>query len=173
VLGAGGSSIALTSYLMEPRHGDNVPAQIIVTNRSLGRLNEIRAIHEKLGRPVKVEYRHTPHAADNDAMVDALPPHSLVANATGLGKDAPGSPITDAARFPERGYAWDFNYRGDLLFLQQARAQVESRRLHIEDGWTYFIHGWARVIAEVFNIDIPESGPAFEKLSEIAADTRR
>jgi shikimate 5-dehydrogenase len=55
-------------------------------------------------------------------------------NATGLGKDGPGSPITDAAPFPEWGYAWDFNYRGDLVFLEQARRQQTARRLHVEDG---------------------------------------
>lgn len=33
-LGAGGSSIAVTSYLMDPQHGGNRPAKIIVTNRS-------------------------------------------------------------------------------------------------------------------------------------------
>ena len=53
----------------------------------------------------------------------------MVVNATGLGKDAPGSPITDAARFPENGSAWEFNYRGDLVFLDQANAQKEALNL--------------------------------------------
>jgi shikimate 5-dehydrogenase len=91
-------------------------------------------------------------------------------NATGLGKDAPGSPITDAAVFPEDGIAWDFNYRGDLVFMDQARAQQTGRNLRIEDGWVYFIHGWTRVIAEVFHIDIPTSGPEFDRLSRIAGE---
>ena len=99
-------------------------------------------------------------------------PGSLVVNTTGLGKDAYGSPITDAEKFPENGFAWEFNYRGDLLFLQQARAQEKSRHLHVEDGWIYFIHGWTRVVAEVFNRDIPTSGPAFDRLAEIAAAAR-
>ena len=93
-------------------------------------------------------------------------------NATGLGKDAPGSPLTDTAVWPEKGLAWDFNYRGDLLFLDQARAQQQARSLHVEDGWIYFIHGWTRVIAEVFHIDIPTSGPRFDELSRIAAASR-
>jgi shikimate 5-dehydrogenase len=89
-----------------------------------------------------------------------------------LGKDAPGSPITEAARFPENGFAWDFNYRGNLVFLDQARAQRQQRTLTIEDGWVYFIHGWTRVIAEVFHLDIPTSGPVFDELSQIAAKAR-
>ena len=47
----------------------------------------------------------------------------MVVNATGLGKDSPGSPISDAATFPNGGIAWDFNYRGELLFLEQALSQ--------------------------------------------------
>jgi shikimate 5-dehydrogenase len=173
VMGAGGSSIAITSYLMESQHGDNRPARIIVSNRSAPRLEEMRKIHDRLGRRVAVEYHHTPNPEDNDVLVHRLKPHSLVINATGLGKDAPGSPITDAAVFPQHGLAWDFNYRGQLVFLDQARAQQHDRQLTIEDGWVYFIHGWTRVIAEVFDIDIPSSGPGFDELSRIAAESRR
>ena len=49
---------------------------------------------------------------------------------------------------------WELNYRGTLEFMHQAEAQRERRGLLIEDGWTYFIHGWTQVIAEVFHIDI-------------------
>ena len=172
VLGAGGSSIAITAYMMQPSHGENRPSRIVVSNRSLPRLEEIQKIHDKVGRTVSVQYVHAPAAADNDALLATLAPRSIVMNATGLGKDAPGSPLTDAAVFPEDGLAWDFNYRGELAFLDQARAQEQARGLTIEDGWVYFIHGWTRVIAEVFDIDIPTSGPQFDELSRIAADAR-
>jgi shikimate 5-dehydrogenase len=173
VMGAGGSSIAITCYLMQERHGANRPSKIIVTNRTTPRLEEIREIHDKSVRTVPVEYHHTPRPEDNDRLVSSLKPGSLVMNATGLGKDALGSPITDAARFPEGGYAWDFNYRGELVFLDQARAQRQARNLTIEDGWIYFIHGWTQVIAEVFHIAIPTRGPQFDELSRIAAAARR
>jgi shikimate 5-dehydrogenase len=172
VLGAGGSSIAITSYLMTPNHGDNRPSRIIVTNRSAPRLDEIRHVHEALGAGVPCEYRHCPNPQDNDRFVDQLRPRSLVINATGLGKDAPGSPITDEAQFPTNGIAWDFNYRGNLIFLDQARAQQRERGLQIEDGWIYFIHGWTQVVAEVFHIDIPPRGPLLDKLAKIAAGCR-
>jgi len=115
-----------------------------------------------------VEYVLASGAEDNDVVMAGLAPGSMVVNATGLGKDAPGSPITDAARFPDRGFAWELNYRGDLVFLRQAFAAAENKRLRIEDGWTYFIHGWSAVIAEVFEIDIPSRGPRFDELSELA-----
>jgi shikimate 5-dehydrogenase len=173
VLGAGGSSIALTCYLMDKRHGANRPSRIVVTNRSQPRLEEIRRIHAQLAAGVPVEYHHTPRPEENDALVNRLKPHSVVANATGLGKDAPGSPITDRARFPEHGYAWDFNYRGELVFLDQARAQAKARDLHVEDGWVYFLHGWTQVIAEVLHVEIPVRGPGFDAISRIAAEARR
>ena len=172
VLGAGGSSIAVTWHMLRKKHGTDRPSRIIVTNRSEPRLEEIRRFHERIDADVPVEYHHTPAPEMTDAVVADLKPGSLVINATGLGKDAPGSPLTDAARWPENGIAWDFNYRGDLLFLQQARAQREARNLRIEDGWIYFIHGWTRVIAEVFHIDVPTSGPEFDEISRIAASVR-
>ena len=172
ILGAGGSSIALSCALLDPKHGDNLPRRLFVTNRSRGRLHEIEAIHRKLGVRTAVEYIHTPRPEDNDQVVARLARHSLVANATGLGKDAPGSPLTDRAAFPEHGLAWDFNYRGDLQFLVQARRQAAARHLHVEDGWVYFLHGWTRVMEEVFHVEIPARGPGFDALGQIAASTR-
>ncbi|NIA14229.1 MAG: shikimate dehydrogenase [Nitrospiraceae bacterium] len=171
-IGAGGSSVAFTSYLMENCPPGNRPARIVVSNRSLPRLQEMEEIHRAINPGLTVEYRHCPKAGDNDALMATLKPASLVINATGLGKDAPGSPFTDTAVFPENGIAWDFNYRGDLLFLDQARAQQQARHLQIEDGWVYFIHGWTRVLAEVFHIDVPTSGPEFDTLSRIATEIR-
>ena len=75
--------------------------------------------------------------------------------------------------FQSAAIAWDLNYRGDLVFLDQARAQASRRGLGIEDGWTYFLHGWLRVIAEVFHLPIPVTGREFEALSEIAEIVRK
>ena len=169
-MGAGGSTIAITWHLMHKRRGANRPSRIIVSNRSKPRLEHIRAIHAELGTDIPCDYIHAAEPWENDQIVSALPPGSLVINATGLGKDAPGSPITDEAEFPERAIAWELNYRGDLVFLWQAQAQQDTRHLQVEDGWTYFIHGWTQVIAEVFDIDIAASGPQFEQISRIAAE---
>ena len=172
VLGAGGAAIAVTWYLMQRKHGLNRPSKIIVANRTPARLDEMKDLHQRIGCDLAVEYRHAPAPRDSDEILQRLRPASLVINATGLGKDAPGSPLTGGALFPQDGLAWDFNYRGDLLFLQQARAQQLQRNLAIEDGWIYFIHGWTRVMAEVFHVDIPIKGPKFDELARIAASTR-
>ena len=173
VLGAGGSAIAITWFMLQEKHGANRPSRVIVTNRSVPRLEEIKSFHSKVGADIEIEYHHTPTPDLTDSIMADLRPSSLVINATGLGKDAPGSPLTDEATWPQDGIAWDFNYRGDLVFLDQARAQQEEKSLLIEDGWIYFIHGWTRVIAEVFHIDIPTSGPKFDELSKIASGTRK
>lgn len=168
-MGAGGSTIALTWHLMQPSRGQNRPSRIIVTNRSQPRLDHIRDIHQQMGCDIPVDYVLAPTAAENDRVMAGLRAGSLVINATGLGKDAPGSPLTDAGRFPANGIVWELNYRGDLVFLDQAIDQKDAQNLQVEDGWTYFIHGWTQVIAEVFDIEIPVSGPKFEEISRIAA----
>ncbi|NLO13721.1 MAG: shikimate dehydrogenase, partial [Clostridiales bacterium] len=90
-------------------------------------------------------------------------------NATGLGKDRPGSPISDNAAFPEEALVWEINYRGSLEFMHQARRQAKERKLLIEDGWMYFIYGWTQVIAEVIHRDI--RGELLHRLSAIASET--
>jgi len=169
VIGAGGSAIAITWHLMRRARGADVPSRIIVSDRSAARLAAIRRIHAQIESDVPCDYVEIGGAGANDALLAGLNPGSLVINATGLGKDTPGSPLTDAARFPERGIVWELNYRGDLIFLEQARRQQQAHGLQIEDGWIYFLHGWTRIIAEVFAIEIPTAGPRFDEIARIAA----
>jgi shikimate 5-dehydrogenase len=133
----------------------------------------LRRLHASWYRATALETHHVATLAATGDLLKQLPAASLIVNATGAGKDTPGSPLPADAVFPERGVAWEFNYRGDLVFLQQARAQQAARALSIEDGWRYFLHGWTRVIADVFNREIPTEGPVFEDLGEIAASVRR
>ena len=171
-IGAGGSAIAIDWYLSRPERGTDRPRRVVVSNRSLGRLEKLRMIHDQSATDTKLETVSAPRPIDNDDVLTNLPSYSVVINATGLGKDAPGSPLTDNAVFPLHSIAWDLNYRGDLIFLEQARKQQQARSLSVEDGWIYFIHGWTRVISEVFHIDIPTSGPEFDELANIAAASR-
>ncbi len=173
MIGAGGSATAITWHLMRRGRGRNAPRRVIVSDRSAERLAALRGFHCKVETDAVLEYVNATPSGANDAVLALLSPGALVINATGLGKDAPGSPLTGAAHFPERGIVWELNYRGNLVFLDQARAQQAARKLQIEDGWIYFIHGWTRIIAEVFGIEIPTSGPRFEALAKIAAETGR
>src|SRR5205807_2449903 len=120
-------------------------------NRSPERLASLRALHGQLSHDVTFEYVTNQDPKLHDELMSRLPPASLVINATGMGKDTPGSPITDAATFPDHAIAWELNYRGDLDFLYQAWAQREKRHVRVEDGWKYFIYGWTAVMEEVFD----------------------
>jgi shikimate 5-dehydrogenase len=171
VLGAGGSAIAISWYLARTSRGGDRPRRIIVSNRSRPRLERLRQIHASVGTDIPVEYVHSPEPHINDAVLTSVAPGSLVVNATGLGKDTPGSPLTDAAVFPPDAIAWDLNYRGDLVFMEQARA-AGARGVRAVDGWEYFLHGWTQVISEVYHVEIPTRGADFDALSALAAEAR-
>lgn len=173
IMGAGGSAIAMAWHLTRPERGCGVPAEIVVSNRSRPRLDSLAKVYAQFDTAVPLRTVLSPTAADNDAALAEMPAGSFIVNATGLGKDAPGSPLSDACAFPQQAVVWELNYRGDLVYLDQARAQESSRELDVHDGWVYFIHGWTRVIAEVFDIEIPTSGPGFDRLSEIARNARK
>ncbi|HET7314417.1 hypothetical protein [Salinisphaera sp.] len=171
IMGAGGSAMAMTWHLTRPDRGRDRPRKIIISNLDRPRLAHIESIREQLNPDIPMRLVAIDGPDTNDRILADLPPGSLVVNATGLGKDAPGSPLA-APSFPERGIAWELNYRGDLQFLEQARAQRQARDLQVVDGWTYFIHGWSCVIAEVFGVEVPSRGPAFEDMSNIAQRAR-
>ena len=117
-----------------------------------------------------VRYLHHEQAAENDRLLATLPSGSMVVNATGMGKDIPGSPLTGAAEFPREGIVWELNYRGPRPFYHQALAQKEGRGLRVADGWRYFLIGWAEIIAAVFQVEItPEQ---FARLAEVAERIR-
>jgi len=168
LLGAGGSAIAISWYLTRPERGADRPARVVVTDPDPDRLAALQQVHRDAGTDVPVECRQVA-GPTNEVALAALAPGSLVVNATGLGKDAPGSPLGADARFPAGVLAWDLNYRGDLVFLDQARAAGHVR---VHDGWEYFLHGWTQVIAEVFAVVIPTAGPRFEELGRLAAQVR-
>lgn len=168
ILGAGGSGTALSWALAER---EDAPALITVTARTQDKLDHLREVHRQHGTPeglLRYVVTETPEEAD--ALVAAAPAGSVIANATGLGKDRPGSPLTDAVVFPEGAYVWEFNYRGSLEFLHQAEAQEDDRDLHVVDGWRYFIHGWSQVVADVFDLDLTPETVA--RLAEAAESVR-
>jgi shikimate 5-dehydrogenase len=169
-LGAGGSAVAISVYLANRPNPVDRPRKFTVVNRSLGRLENLQRIQAGLKTDIEFDYIHNQDPVKNDAIMASLPARSMVINATGMGKDSPGSPITDNGLFPECGIAWELNYRGELDFLHQAKRQVESRGVRVEDGWTYFLHGWTQVVSKVFHLDLtPE---LFAELDRAATSIR-
>ncbi|MBI3696211.1 MAG: shikimate dehydrogenase [Acidobacteria bacterium] len=155
ILGAGGAAVALAVHLYRQYQ----PARVILTDISEVRLEQVRDL-----TPARLTRVSGP--AENDRLLGAMPPGSLIVNATGMGKDRPGSPITPQARFPRQAVAWDFNYRGELRFLDYARAQG----LQAVDGWEYFLHGWSQIMARVLGFDL--TAELFAAMREAAAPLR-
>jgi shikimate 5-dehydrogenase len=170
MLGAGGASLAITLHLLTAGPLEDRPRRLVVVDRSPGRIASMRSVHERLDASVPVEYVENTDPHENDRLLAALPPGSLVVNGTGMGKDIPGSPITDFAVFPECGLIWELNYRGELDFLRQARRQEPIRDLRVEDGWRYFIRGWTAAIEEVFDVEI--SRATLDELAALALSQR-
>ena len=175
ILGSGGSSLALTLYLHNkqgrwgrragPDRGDR-PA------RGEPRRDAARP-PARSAFPSRSTTGSRPTPAEADAIVGALPPRSMVVNATGLGKDGPGSPLTDACASPRA--AWSGSSTTAATSSSSTRPGPPPRPAASPSttaGSTSSTAGPAS-IAEVFDIDIPMSGPAFDALSRIARDASR
>lgn len=168
--GAGGSAAATLLHLMDKKNPADRPRRFICINRSPGRLVELRKMVEGHGTDILVDTICNSEPGKNDELMAALPDYSVVINATGMGKDTPGSPVTDAGLFPRHGIAWEFNYRGELDFMHQALAQVETRQVKVEDGWLYFLHGWTQVVAQVLHVNL--TAELFGRLAVLAQSVR-
>jgi shikimate dehydrogenase len=167
-MGAGGAGTAISVYLLT---ADEPPARVVVTDRDEARIRALESVHRRLDdRAAKVEYHVVGAPGQHDALLVDLAPGSLVVNATGMGKDVPGSPVTDAAQFPQDAVVWELNYRGELAFLRTALGQEAARNLRVYDGWRYFLHGWSAVIAEVFDLEL--TGKPSERLAAEAEPLR-
>jgi len=168
--GAGGSGKALALHLINAGNRADRPRKMTMTDGSRARLEKVQAMAERLGTDIEFEFIRNTDPNVSDQIMERLPEGSVVVNATGMGKDRPGSPVTDAGLFPRNGVAWEINYRGQLDFWHQAMAQQGSRNLAVADGWLYFLHGWTQVIAEVLHVDLDAA--TFARLGELAADLR-
>jgi shikimate 5-dehydrogenase len=165
-LGAGGAGVAITWFLLAGQNPLGRPSRVIVTDVDAQRLDHLR----KLVDSDRLCVATVSGSTDNSRLLAQLPPGSLVINATGLGKDRPGSPLDNDAVFPADTIVWELNYRGELDFLQQVKRQAVAQKLQVHDGWDYFIHGWTCVIGDVFGIEIPDDQETFERLSQLALD---
>jgi shikimate dehydrogenase len=167
-LGTGGAAIAISVAVarLEDR-----PKKFVCVDRNPMRLEMLKHTHDQLETDVQFEYVLSENALENNARVATLEPGSVIINATGMGKDRPGSPVTDAVKFPQHAIIWELNYRGSLEFWHQAKSQAVTNNLQLEDGWVYFLHGWTQVIAQVFHLEItPE---IFAKLERAASGFRQ
>jgi shikimate dehydrogenase len=168
--GAGGSGVATLLHLINKKDKADRPKKFTFVNRSQGRLDHAKEMVGGLKTDIEIEYICNSDPLVNDKIMEKFPPYSVIINATGMGKDTPGSPITWGGQFPMNSVSWEFNYRGELDFLHQSLAQADSRKVKVEDGWLYFVHGWTQVVAQVLHFDLTPS--LFDQLNQAASTVR-
>ncbi|MGC3954325.1 MAG: hypothetical protein QM804_08775 [Propionicimonas sp.] len=177
-IGAGGSAIALMlavgldipETIREGRPVRRAPGAtrgpLTILGRRQAALDEIAAVRERAGltaADIRLVLARGPE--EIAAVTRRAAPGAIIANATGLGKLSPGSPV-DQDAFPAGVVAWDFNYRGPLTFLAQARAAGVT----VEDGWDYFLAGWAAALAAIG--DRPLTDELFGWVREVSTALR-
>jgi shikimate 5-dehydrogenase len=161
-LGAGGAATALLlatrldvpRTLADGRIATLAPHDVVpltVIDRRPEPLAELLAAADRsgLGRAaLDVALATTPRGGAQ--VLQRAAANSLIINATGLGKTGPGSPLPGPDAFPPGSAAWDFNYRGPLTFLAQARAAGVPWM----DGWEYFLAGWTCALGAISGTDV-------------------
>lgn len=169
--GSGGSTTAIALHLINKPSASDRPRRFFVVGRSARSIERLQQTLANLKTDIAFEYIQNDDLKRNDTIMEQMPPASIIVNATGMGKDLPGSPVTDKGLFPMNGIAWELNYRGELGFMHQARAQSDTRKVRVEDGWLYFLHGWTQVIAQVYHQEI--RGERFDRLAAVAKEIAR
>lgn len=175
-LGAGGAATALLLALHLDIGDDtqgtlaphaNPPARVIFADTSRQALADLRAVASRAQIPTAhLSFAHVRGASDCDKLAAGLPTPALVINATGLGKDRPGSPLTAATPLGPATLAWDLNYRGTLTYLYQATA----RGAPVVDGWDYFVAGWAGALTAIAGVRF--TGGLLAQFAQAAAPHR-
>ncbi len=162
-LGAGGTALALAFHLAST----GTPGRLVCADRDPAALDRVE---RRIEMPIETHLGEGPW----DELVATAPPGSLIVNATGMGKDRPGSPTSDRVRFPRDATVWELNYRGDLRFLDLSRAQATGAGLRVHDGWALFCHGWAAALTAVWGLDDePHLGDRFAAAARELRPTAR
>lgn len=176
VLGSGGAGVAIALTLLTRRVGqalagaEEQPRRLVVTDICAQRSQVAGELLQAFAGTLELEVR-TADREQTTRLLERLAPGSLVVNATGMGKDTPGSPIASGAVFPEGARVLDANYRGARPFLRQAHAQAASRGLVVRDGWRYFVHGWTQALAPMVPGGV--GGARVARFESIATADRR
>lgn len=156
ILGCGGAGVALAYELLSSEY-DNIN-QIIMVDVLKERINNAKKILSPFDKKLKMQFYLSDGMQSNDEIISSLPEKAFVVNATGVGKDIIGSPVSCGVKFPKSGCLWEYNYRGynggELEILKIAQQQSTNQNLSIYDGFNYFLYGWTTVISRILNIDI-------------------
>ncbi len=168
ILGAGGAGVALTSILLDDKSKFRTVILTEINSERVTRVTQVFAGEIASGQ---VNLVTSCDADRTTALIEDQPDGALIINATGMGKDRPGSPVSSDVRFPLHATVWELNYRGALRFLELAKNQERERHLRVADGWYCFVCGWSYVLSVAFGLDWGEE--IVKKFEEIATRNRK
>lgn len=160
VLGAGGSGLSIL-----------IAASRSIKNHQKCVISDVSAARIKVAKEVLHTNRMVVDVEDgsiNDQIVEDAGRAPLVINATGMGKDLPGSPVNDVRCFPANSTFWELNYRGERPLYHALERRANLNGLRIEDGWEFFLDGWINNIRYAFNLT-----PEYLSLERFRLATRK
>lgn len=166
ILGCGGAGVALAYVLLV--NNNQFTGNVLMTDISNERIENVRNLLNKYDNNRRLRLYIIENTSETDEIINSMNTGSFVVNATGMGKDVPGSPISSHVTFPKNGCIWEYNYRGELDFYKLAITQKKAQNLSIFDGFDYFLHEWILAISRVLGIYIDDA--LFERLSKVATD---
>ena len=168
ILGGGGAGLAVANTLVTQKPLGCTSVTIVEADQL--RAEAVRQRIASWRSDVLIQVVETD--GTSDSLVSAAGPGSLIANATGLGKDRPGSPVSDSVVFPLGAHVWEFNYRfvtqSKPSFLETAARQAVERDLTVRDGWDYFVCGWLVVMATACALPVERYYPEFKRVADAA-----
>jgi shikimate 5-dehydrogenase len=149
ILGAGGTAAALISAIFDRSGAGSIgPSAVHLIDLVPSRARQLAEHLSRLSPDTAVSVHRTEQAS---SVLTRLPPGSLIVNATGVGKDTPGSPVPLPAPWPEQAIFWEINYRGERPLLRDATDQAPTRGLAVHDGWKLFVAGWSEALAAILD----------------------
>jgi shikimate 5-dehydrogenase len=163
VLGGGGAGTALADSLIQA--GDLGCRSVTITETDAARVSTLRSRIMTWSAPIPIRVQRVEDHSDN--LLAGAGEGTLIVNASGLGKDQAGSPISQGAVFPRGSFAWEFNYRfiaqSQPTFWDIALRQKESRKLTLEDGWDYFVWNWLGMLSTILDAPPDEFYDCFRR----------
>ena len=166
ILGGGGAGLALANTLVtDTALGCK---SIAISETDQRRAENIRKRVSTWNASIPIEVVNPKETAD--ALVAEVGAGGLIANATGLGKDRPGNPVTESVDFPPQAHIWEFNYRfvmqSQETFMETATKRADQLGLTVIDGWEYFIWGWLVVMATARGLRAVNYYPEFKRIAD-------
>ena len=173
LIGSGGAAIAFCDFLCNSNMGERIMncINLFVVEKNKKKLANIKSIFSNT--PHDISYQLAQSKKELGEVINGINSTAIIINATGMGKDTPGSPLPQKQKFSYGSILWDLNYRGDLKFLKNAAQYNTNTTIHLEDGWQLAVYGWLHVLEKIEGKSIFANTSLVQILLNTAYKTRK